>query len=167
MSFESNWANTSDVVRNHYNARDVDDKFGADPKTEGVIRQTEWTFTHDDLPVSGLGQMEKLIPDNSFIKDCYFETITAFVGGTSYDIDLVTTAGGAIGSGEDKLFDLLATAEINADGEWRSSRAHGGTNSGNALDIAVTSPAQLQVVATGTFTAGKARMIVEYMVPTT
>ena len=167
MAFESNWANTSDVVRNHYNAREVDDKFGGDPKTEGVIRQTEWTFSYDDLPVSGLGQMEKLIPDNSWIKDCYIETIEAFVGGTSYDIDLVTTAGGAIGSGEDKLFDLLATAEVNVVGEWRSSRTHGGTNSANALDIAVVSPAQLQVVATGTFTAGKARMIIEYMVPTT
>ena len=167
MAFESNWANTSDVVRNHYNAREVDDKFGAEPKTEGVIRQVEYTFNYDDLPAASLGDMEKLIPDNSWIKDCYFETITAFAGGTSFDIDLVQTDGSAIGTGEDKLFDALVTAEINAAGEWRSSRTHGGTNSGNALDIAVTSPAQLQVVATGTFTAGKARMIIEYMAPTT
>ena len=167
MSFESNWANTSEVVRNHYNSREVEDHFGANPKTEGVISQTEYTFDFDKLPAASLGEMEKLIPDNSFIKDVYFETIAAFVGGTSYDIDLVTTAGGAIGSGTDKIFDALVTADINADGEWRSSRAHAGTNSGNALDIAVTSPAQLQVVATGTFTAGKARMIIEYMVPTT
>lgn len=163
MGFESNWANTTDVVRNHYGVRPVDDKFGGDPKTEGVIKQAEWTFSYDDLPSAGLGSMEKLIPDNSWIKDCYFETIVAFVDGTSYDIDLVTTAGGAIGSGEDKLFDLLAIAEINVIGEWRSSRTHAGTNSGDALDIAVTSPAQLQVVAAGTFTAGKARMVIEYM----
>lgn len=167
MAFESNWANTSDVVRNHYGVRDVEDHFGADPKTEGVIRQAEWTFNYDDLPAASLGDMEKLIPDNSWIKDCYFETITAFEGGTSFDIDLVDTAGGAIGTGEDKLFDALVTDEINVAGEWRSSRTHGGTNSGNALDIAVTEPAQLQVVATGTFTAGKARMIIEYMAPTT
>ena len=126
-----------------------------------------------DADASGNGTLDSFsgaqvyLPAGAYIKSATLVVETAFVGGTSYDIDLVTTAGGAIGSGEDKLFDLLATAEINADGEWRSSRAHGGTNSGNALDIAVTSPAQLQVVATGTFTAGKARMIVEYMVPTT
>jgi hypothetical protein len=163
MGFESSWAKTSDVVRNHYGERKVEGKFGGEPKTEGVIRQVEWVFTYDNLPVSGTGDMEKLIPDNAFIKDCYIETLVAFAGGTSYDIDLVTTAGAAIGSGSDKLFDALVTAEVNAVGEWRDSRSHGGTNSGNALDTAITEPGQLQVVATGTFTAGKARLIIEYI----
>jgi len=159
--FESNWANTSDVVRNHYGVRDIDDGFGSSPKTEGLYRQAEWTFDFDELPVADAGAMALTIPDNAIIKDCYFQTIEAFVGGTSFDIGFEESDGTDIDL--DGLFDLLAIADTNVVGETVSSRIHGGVNSGALLDVAITEPAQLSVVATGTYTAGRARVIVEYI----
>lgn len=150
-------------VRNVYGPVTTNNRFGGDVAgSSGAIKQLEYVFSYDDLPAASLLEMEKLIPDNAMVIEAYFETIEAFVGGTSYDIDLVDTAGGAIGSGEDKLWDALATASINAVGEQSLSSVHAGTNSGDALNIQITEPSQLQVAATGTFTAGKARIVLNY-----
>lgn len=163
MGFESSWAKTSSVIRNHYGERKVEDKFGGVARTEGTINEAEWTFTYDSLPVASTGPMTLTLPDNIVVLEAYFEPIIAFATGTSYDIDLVTTAGSAIGSGTDKLFDDLLVAEINAIGEWRLASTHTGTHSGDAIGIQITEPSQLLVTATGTFDAGKARIIVRYM----
>ena len=150
-------------VRNHYGPRTTNNKFGGHLPGNGAIRQLEYVFSYDDLPAAGTSEMELLIPDNSMIVDVYWQTLDTFAGGTSYDIDVVTTAGAAIGSGEDKLYDALILSEINAIGEMSVSSTHSGTNSGNALNVQLTEPAQLQVAATGTFTSGKARIVIDYI----
>lgn len=160
MSFE-NSAGLN--VRNSYGPRTTNNKFGGKLPGDGGIKQLEYVFSYDDLPAASLLEMEHLMGDNALIVDANFEVIVGFAGGTSYDIDVVDTAGGAIGTGEDKLWDLLAVADINVAGERSVSSTHGGTNSGNALNVQLVSPAQLQVVATGTFTAGKARILIDYI----
>jgi len=160
MSFE----NSAGIgVRNSYGPRTTNNKFGGKLPGDGAIKQLEYVFSYDDLPVASTLEMEHLMGDNALIVDAYIEVITGFAGGTSYDIDMVTTAGGAIGSGEDKLWDALVTADLNVAGERSVSSTHGGTNSGNALNVQLVDPAQLQVVATGTFTAGKARIVIDYI----
>lgn len=149
--------------RNHYGPRTVNNKFGGKLPGNGALRTAEWVFTYDDLPAASTLNMELLIPDNAVIIDAYWETIETFAGGTSYDIDMVDTAGAAIGTGTDKLWDALLLATINAVGERSQSSTHTGTNSGNALNVAITEPCQLAVAATGTFTSGKARIVIEYM----
>jgi len=149
-------------VRNSYGPRTTNNRFGGKLPGDGAIKQLEYVFSYDDLPVASTSEMEHLMGDNALIVDAYIESIETFVGGTSYDIDVVDTAGGAIGTGEDKLWDALITADLAA-GERSVSSTHGGTNSGNALNVQLTEPAQLQVVATGTFTAGKARIVIDYI----
>lgn len=149
-------------VQNHYGPRSVDNHFGGELPGKGAIRQAEYVFTYDNLPAASTYEMTKLLPDNCMLIDAYIEVIEAFAGGTSYDIDMVTSAGAAIGSGTDKLWDALALADIDEVGNQSVSSTHAGTNSGNALNIQVTEPCQLAVAATGTFTAGKARIVVEY-----
>jgi len=149
-------------VYNQYGPRPTLEKFGG-RIDDDVVKYAVWAFSYDDLPAAGTDKLILSIPQGSVPLEAYFQTITAFAGGTSYDIDLVDNTGAAIGSGEDKLWDALVTADINAEDEVGLSSTHGGTNSGNALNVALASAGQLQVVATGTFTAGKGRIIVKYL----
>ena len=148
-----------------YGTRTTDGKFGAEVPTEGFIKEASWDFTYADLPTSSTSKLTKSIPAGSIPLEAYFQVTTAFAGGTSYDIDFVDSAGSAIGSGSDKLWDALLLAEIDASevsGALLAS-THTGINSGNALGVKLASAGQLKVAATGTFTAGAARITVRYL----
>lgn len=162
MAFE---ADAKRGVQVHYGPRVLKQKFGAEGPTDGVIHEAMWTFTYDDLPTSGTSKLVASIPAGSIPLEAYFQVITAFAGGTSYDIDFVDSAGSAIGSGSDKLWDALLLAEIDSSEVTAALLAstHSGTNSGNALNTKLASAGQLKVAATGTFTAGEARIVVRYL----
>jgi|TARA_R110000744_G_scaffold221479_1_gene340473 hypothetical protein len=163
MGFETNLIRG---VETHYGPRSTNKKFGGITQNNGPVKTAEWTWDFDDLPVSGDNKMILRIPANTYIVEAYFQVITAFAGGTTYDIDLVETDGSAIGTGEDKLWDALALASIDATEvllELKSSTCASGSNSGNAVMAKTDAVGQLQVVATGTFTAGRARIIIEYL----
>lgn len=148
-----------------YGTRTTDGKFGAEVPTAGFIKEVTWDFGYADLPTNSTSKLIKSIPAGSIPLEAYFQVTTAFSGGTSYDIDFVDSAGSAIGSGSDKLWDALLVAEIDASevsGALLSS-THTGTNSGNALGVKLASAGQLKVTATGTFTAGAARLTVRYL----
>lgn len=158
-------------VTKNFGIRKTDQKYGG-RGDDDVIKTAIWTFSYDDLPVSGTNKLIYTIPASSVILQAYFLTQTAFAGGTSYDIDFVTSAGAAIGTGSDKLWDALLLAEIDSSavGTAILSSTHTGTNSGNVLagfaagaEATLASAGQLQVVATGTFTAGVAQIIVQYI----
>ncbi len=160
MGFE----NTAGLgVRNHYGARNVDDKFGGQTSTSGLVKQLEWVFSYDDLPTPSTGEMEALIPAGAYIKSCRMMVETGFAGGTSYDIGLQEADGTEIDN--DGLWDALVVADLNVANDTSDASTHGGTNSGNlvAAATATTVAGQLSVVATGTFTAGKGRIIIEYV----
>jgi len=156
------WTNDDGLVV-QFGTRTSEDKRGGVVSTAGNVEEMVVDFAYDDLPDGSTDGSYTTIPSGAMILDAYFEVTAAFVGGTSYDIDLVDTAGSAIGSGEDKLFDALVTADINAIGERNSARTHGGTNSGNALDTELASAGMLKAAATGTFTAGAGRMVIRYI----
>jgi len=132
----------------------------------------EDTNINGNIPASGTNKLIYTVPANSVILQGYFLVQTAFAGGTSYDIDFVTSAGAAIGTGSDKLWDGLLLAEIDSSavGTAILSSTHTGTNSGNVLagyaagaECILASAGQLKVAATGTFTAGVAQIIVQYI----
>jgi len=150
-------------VRNHYGPRVINNKFGGELPGDGAVRQVEYVFDYSQLPENGSGEMELLLPDNSTLVDVYFVALEPFIGGTSYDIDLVEKDGTPIGVGSDKIFDALLQSEIDTEGETNLSSTHTGTNSGNALGIAISPSSQLQVSATGAFTTGKARIVIDYL----
>lgn len=168
MTFE---AKSGLGTANNYGPRTTNGKFGADIPDD-VVKYASWTFTYNDLPADGFDKMTKFIPAGAIILEGYFQVITAFTGGTSYDIDFVDSAGSAIGTGSDKLWDALLLAEIDSSavGTAIKSSTHTGTNSGNVLagyaagaECILASAGQLKVAATGTFTAGEARIIVQYI----
>lgn len=156
MTLESNWANSSDTIRNHYGERKVIEKFGGNPITSGTTEEAVWEFSYDDLPTYSTGEMEKYIPANAFIKSSHLEVIEAFTGGTSYNFGLYQGDGTVIDA--DGIDAAVATAALTANA-WI-------VNDGALVGAAVgAADGQLTVAATGTFTAGKARLIIEYVKP--
>jgi len=162
MSKASEWTNDDGLVVG-FGVRTSEDLRGGETNTLGTLEEMVIEFNYDDLPDGSTDGSYGAIPANAIPVDAYFESLTGFAGGTSYDIDLVDSAGSAIGSGTDKLWDLLATADINAIGERSVSSTHGGTNSGNALNVALASAGMLKATAAGTFTAGKGRIVIRYI----
>jgi hypothetical protein len=162
MGKESLWTNDDGLVVG-FGPRTVEDLRGGETKTGGNIREHIIEFGYDDLPDGSTDGSYNQIAANALPIDAYFETIVAFAGGTSYDIDFVDTAGSAIGTGTDKLWDALVLADIDAIGERSVASTHGGTNSGNALDVALASAGMVKVTAAGTFTAGKGRIVIRYI----
>jgi len=154
MSFESSWANlASGTVRNHYNARTVEEKFGGQVTTSGKDKQLSWTFSYDDLPATSEGALDVDIPADAFIKSSHLHVIEGFVGGTSYNIGLYEADGTVIDA--DGIDAAVLTAALTEDAWIVNDGALVGASIGAAAG-------KLVVAATGTFTAGKAELIVEY-----
>lgn len=162
MSFESD--SIRGVLKN-FGVRETEMKFGGQT-SDDYIRTAIWTFGYDDLPVASTNTDFVLtLPAGAIPIEAYFQVNTIFAGGTSYDIDFVDSAGSAIGSGTDKLWDLIALAEIDTTTTVLPASTHAGTNSGNALFVPLASAGQLKVTAAGTFTAGNASIVVKYFNP--
>lgn len=151
-------------VAKNYGPRTTNGRYGA-RADDDVIHTALWTFSYDDLPVASTNKLTFSVPSGAIPLEAYFQVTTAFTGGTSYDIDLVDSAGSAIGSGTDKLWDLIALAEIDSTTTVLASSTHAGTNSGNALFVPLASAGQLKVTAAGTFTAGVGTVILRYLIP--
>ena len=155
MSLENS---ASRDVLAHYGPRSTLEKYGGEASNGGKVKTAVYKFSYDGLPVNGDTGLHYVVPAGAIIKDVWISSPTAFVGGTSYDIGLEEADGSTIDL--DGLFDALLLAELNL---GASARTHTGTNSGALLDLEVTAAAQLIVVATGTFTAGVAELVIEYV----
>lgn len=152
------------TVSKNFGTRKTNQKYGGRVAND-LIKTAIWTFSYDDLPVASTNLLTFTLPVGSIPLEAYFQVLTVFAGGTSYDIDLVDSAGTAIGSGTDKLWDLISLAEIDATTTVLPASTHAGTNSGNALFVPLASAGQLKVTAAGTFTAGVGAVIMEYLIP--
>lgn len=116
-------------------------------------------FKYDNLPSgsttdAGIFQ----IPQGSFIVSAHLEVLTAFAGGTSYDIGLVRATDGTTAISAAGLFSAVALASINAQGKWAVGA---GALVGAVSDV--TYAGQIKATATGTFTAGRAKLYVTYI----
>lgn len=128
----------------------------------GVPEQTlVYDFSYDNLPTGSTTNAGVFqIPQASFIKEARLEVLTAFAGGTGYDIGLVRATDGSTAIDADGLFAAaaLTLATVNAQGKWATGA---GALIGAVSDV--TYPAQVKVTASGTFTAGRAKLYVTYI----
>ena len=142
-----------------FGVRDVEDERAGVTNTAGDIEEVVLDFAYDDLPTYGQNDGRILsIPANSLIVSSRLNVKTAAAGGTSYTIGLHQADGTAIDADGLHTAAQLVTASLTA-GAWLVG--------GGALVGAGTGAAagQIVVAATGTFTAGEYRLIVEYMRP--
>jgi len=137
-------------------ARPVEDKLPSKyASSQGSVTQNI-TFNFDDLPTNGQDEAILRIPANSRVIKSTLRVITAFAGGTSYVIGLNQPDGTVIDA--DGLHASFVTAAIDAVGE---TVVGGGALVGNTAGTG-TADGQVVVAATGTYTAGRAVLEVEY-----
>lgn len=135
--------------------------------TYGCKSQMVIDVNYDNLPAEtsdldndgtrdGWNNHDPFIPGGSYITAAYLIVETAFAGGTSYDFGLSKQDGTAISA--NGLDDDVLLAALDAD----SVVVLDGALVGGTVTIGADN-AYLKVVATGTFTAGKAKLVIEYI----
>lgn len=156
MSFE----NTAGIgVLNHYGPRVTDQSFGGHQNTVNHVKTAVWQFTYDNLPDGATDNLALSIPANSTIVSAKLRVVTAFAGGTSYAVGLETSADGVIDADG-----LLTDANLPLASLTPAGKLLTGTGALVGTTIGA-SAGELTVTATGTFTAGEAQVIVEYITP--
>jgi hypothetical protein len=168
----------SDGLTRRYDGQDIE-------KTEeyqvvdigGGIKQLVVDFSYDALPgfdadASGGSTPDSFsdaipfIPAGSTVLDAVLLVTTAFAGGTSYTVGFHQQNGTAIDTDGVYTASALPLSAINAAGAVVSPDGvdvvkTSGTFDGAAVDTA--NKGYLKVTASGTFTAGKARMVLTYV----
>jgi hypothetical protein len=181
MAFE-NLTGTGSTA--HYGVRDTNQKFGGVVSDGAGGKKAIWTFDYDDLPAKGTdtNQMQVYVPSYATMTECRFTVLTAFTGGTDYNVGTEQLDGTDIDL--DGLFDALLITDIDARGQVINATNHAGTNSGLLLAGAAANYAStitmapsfvsasglvnsafdqyLTVTANGTFTAGRATIEIFY-----
>jgi len=151
-------------VLNHYGPREIEQKYGGDI-ANSVIKTVVWTFDYDNLPDASTNGLEYVIPANATILSAKLQIITAFTStstltdltvglqksdGTAIDDDGLITAAQATQT-------AIAVAGAIIDGASGTAGALVGKTIGTSAGELVVTP------TTADLTAGKARMIVEYI----
>ena len=138
----------------------------APPVGVGPVRYMVCDLNYDDLPTyttdlnndgtkNGFSDQDAYIPSGSYITRAWIIVETAFASGTSYNIGLYQQSGTVIDAdGIDAAVAVAALAAnqaVDCDGQLVGTQ-----------DL-LTADAYLVVAATGTFTAGKAKIVIEYI----
>lgn len=158
MSRGNEWTNDDGLIVG-FGVRDVEDERAGVTNTAGDIEEIVLDFAYDDLPTYGANDGRILtIPANSLIVSSRLNVKTAAAGGTSYTVGLHQAGGTAIDADGLHTAAQLVTASLTA-GAWLTG---GGALVGAGIGA---NGGQIVVAATGTFTAGEYRLVVEYMRP--
>ena len=163
MGRNATWTNEDGLVVG-FGTRTVESERAAVLSVSGQRGEYVLDFTYDDLPDTADKSADFSyipLPSGAIIEDATIVATTTFAGGTSYDVGLYEN-GSTDAIDADGIFDAVLLAEINA-GDLASS--HGGTNSGAVNGTTLTTDAKVVVAATGTFTAGAAKLIITYRIP--
>lgn len=140
----------------HFGPRDIEDKLPSRYAASQGGEVLSLAFSYDDLPTYGLDAAILKIPANARIRRATLRVLTAFAGGTSYNIGLYQEDGTVIDA--DGIDAAVALTAIDAVGE--TVLCDGALV--NALVGIGAADGQVVVAATGTFTAGKAVLEVEF-----
>jgi len=142
-------------VPNHFGRRIVEKKLPYYLPSDGLVKTLVYPFFYDDLAVVSASDVgNQLIPAHAFIKEAYIKVNTAFAGGTSYNFGLYQADGTVIDL--DGIDAAVATATLAANAWVNCNGALVGASIGAAAG-------QLVVAATGTFTAGNGKIIINYI----
>lgn len=163
MSFESAGIRGVQVF---YGPRDTNSKFGGELSTKGVIKQVVWTFNYNDLPAGASSNLGQSIPAYAKIVNAYMEILTGFTS-TSTTTDL--TVGLEQAGGTDIDLDGLITAAqaTQTTIATRGNFINGSSGTPAALigaSIGATAGELVVTPSVDDLTAGKARVVVEYII---
>lgn len=157
MSRASTWAN-ADGLSVGFGAHDSSNENAATIRTEGNVELWQFPINYDNLATIGTAPSSKSIPipANATILRGNLHVTEAFLGGTNIDFGLMNSAGTAID--DDGLDVAVLTAALTLNAVIDFDGALIGANVG-------TADAYFGTVVTGTYTAGKGIVTVEYVRP--
>lgn len=136
----------------HYGLRNIEDKLPTKHASKQGLDVLEVPFNYDDLPTFGLDEAILRIPQGAVIKRAYIRVTEAFAGGTSVAVGTADAAGTGVATAS--LVAATTTANLDLD----DYVVGGGALVGTALAL----EKQVTCTAVGTFTAGKATVVVEF-----
>lgn len=155
------------------------DRAGARESRRGNEVEIEYRFTYDSLPdFQASDALVPVIPALAVITGAKLIVEETFLGGTSYVIGTETTAGvavdvdGLVTAAQAAVANLVAGYCIAGRGAQVVDGFNADATAGNDADGVYASGAngpiatvasQVVVTATGTFTAGRARLLVTYI----
>ena len=140
-------------VVNYYGPRlNKGQHFGGLGTSKGNTKEAFWTFDSNNFPAAGLNGIQAEIPKGALIKGARLEVLENFVGGTSLVIGFAEADGTAIDA--DGILETTLTAALVAGADLAGD--------GALIDDRLAETGELVVTPTGTFTAGKARLVLEY-----
>ena len=128
------------------------ESFGAEGTTKGDTKEAYWTFDSDNFPAVGENGIQFELPKGTLIKDARLEVLTSFAGGTSLVIGFAEADGTAIDA--DGILESTVTGDLAAGDDLAGD--------GALIGARLPETGELVVAPTGTFTAGKARLVLEY-----
>ena len=148
----------------HYGPRQANDGLPAAHSTYGVVKQMVVPFDYDDLPLGAIDADDDAanlaIPAHSMIRHAFLEVNEAFVGGTSITMGFEDTDGTT--DDVDALVTAAQAATANlTDGAWLVGAGAKASN-----DTVGVENVSIVAAATGTYTAGSGRLVIEYIEPT-
>ena len=153
------WKNSDGLVV-HFGTRATDNDRPVIVAGTGLAKELVVEFTYADLPVGPVDGDSGVIhiPAGGYLKSARIQVDTAFADGTSLTVGTAQQDGTAIDA--DGIFTAaeLATANLTAGAVIEAS---GGADVGTVIDG--TNDAYITVAATGTYTAGTARIVIEYV----
>lgn len=136
--------------------------------TDGAVKEVIVDLTYDNLPtfdadlnndgtLNGFSGGAVKLPSGSYVKSATLIVGTAFAGGTSYVLGTYNAAGTVIDADGLGTAAELPLANIDAAGDSiECSGAH-------VAGVTLSADAYLVMAATGTFTAGTAKLVIEYI----
>lgn len=151
------------TVTKNYGTRETQGKYGARVCEDALIKTAIWTFDYDDLPDAGSTNQEQVIPANSTIVSARMRIVTAFTstsGTTDIDVGLQQSDGTEIDNNG-----LITASEATQTTIGTAGNLI--TGAGALIGVTIGSAAGELTVAPNVddLTAGRAEVIVEYMVP--
>lgn len=149
------WTNADGLVVG-FGTRDTVNVEAGTVQTKGRVREVEMEVYYDE-DQSGTSVKQVQIPAGALIRRAVLTVDTAFAGGTSLQVGIIRPDGTTADT------DALITAAQGATANLTANAAI--TGEGSSVDQVLRDPQTLTVTRTGTFTAGKGTVLVEYVQP--
>ena len=152
----STWTNSDGLIVGFGTNRPV--KEGAAQNVSGNgVKVKSVVFTYDNM-----SSVNVPVPAGSRILDVYIQVHDAFAGGTSLEVGDGSDADGFITATAGATANLTAGAKIIVDGVYTYDNSADGDTTAAELK-AYSSADTIDMAVTGTFTAGKASLVVSYL----
>lgn len=162
MSFET--APTRGVVVN-YGTRETNGKYGGKTGNRGLVKEASWTFDYDDLPDAAANSLGVSLPAYAKVLSARLEILTGFTS-TSATTDLTVGLQQSDGTEIDNDGLITAAQATQTTIATRGNVINGASGTPGALVGTSIGAAAGELVVTPSvddLTAGKARVIVEYV----